>query len=155
MMTNKPPNDSLETKLSNESSVYRVLTNATGFEKTTGRPLTGGFKRRESDKNGLSVCPCDAVTADALIARWKPKAIVSLVVGDIRSIETDPALDVIKDKPTHANITGLPAHLEDDDKAEMLATLLVRACTIVFPITQAKYAAVSRPSPSSPHKSDA
>ena len=125
--------------LANDCTVYRLLLAGGSFDKKTGKPLSGGFKRRPPkpdgtlrDQSGLSVCQSDTNDVSTLAKRWDPKAIVSLLVGDIRSIKTPPSLDVIPDKPNHANIVNLPAGGEDEDKAELIATYLRDACIVVY-----------------------
>ena len=119
--------------------VFRALLGRTHYDKVTGSILSGAFLRRPpkpdgtpNDLQGLSVnLNCEV---DDILNRFKSvHAIGSLIVEDIRSISTTPSLDVIQDKPTHANITGLQAHGEEEDKAEHIARQLAQKCVLLYP----------------------
>jgi hypothetical protein len=59
--------------------------------------------------------------------------IASLHVGKVRAI--DPALDVVPDSPTHANVKGLVYREDDEAKAQFFADKLsegARICCIAL-----------------------
>jgi hypothetical protein len=109
------------------------------YDKVTGKVLSLAFLRRPpkpdgtpNDQKGLSV-NLNCETADILRKFDVVHAIGKLIVEEIRAIPTTPNLDVIQNSPTHANITGLPAHGENETEAEHLARQLAKICTVVYP----------------------
>lgn len=114
--------------LANPARVYRTVTRASDFQEN--RPLSGAFLRRATDTEGLSVDYDVSVPVGCGAHLSKKKAILGLMVGEIRA--TEFTLDVIRDSPTHANITGVPFYddIERRERAEQIAARLVEISSV-------------------------
>ena len=92
------------------------------------RPTAQAFMRRGPNPNtqqprdvaGLSVTLAGRRTEPQVlaeeIAKWNPRGICKILIADVYA--TSETLDVVPDKPTHANITGLPEVPEDPPTTE-------------------------------------
>jgi len=99
-----------------EVIVYRALTRASDFDKATQQLKPIAFRRRPSDKKGLSVnYGCEPHECGAHLN--KRHGIASLHVGHVRVL----GIDIVSDVPNHANIVGVPMPEEDPERAEQLA----------------------------------
>jgi hypothetical protein len=105
-------------------TVYRALRSKNWVDPVTHRLKPDAFLRRTresgKDRNGLSVSPISAEHAQSPLSRRLGAA--SLEVGAVRQLNA--GLDVIPDRPDHANITGVPYPDEDPMLAEHVARLL-------------------------------
>jgi hypothetical protein len=116
--------------------VYRAILNKRWVDSRTGSLSAAVFLRRgphpetnkPRDVAGVSV-NFSAQQAE----RYCPNSYgaCTLHVGHVRSIPTDPALDVLQNAPDHANIVGLPAHGEDKLRADFLAGKLVEQARLL------------------------
>ena len=86
------------------------------------------------DTKGLAVMLEEHCTLEQILARFDVNGVGQLTVENVRAAAPDdePALDVVRDKVDHANITGLPAYGEDVFRAENLASELTSRCTPVY-----------------------
>lgn len=107
--------------------VFRPVIKQSDWDKVKKRPRATLYLRRTSDHNGVSINhSCEAVDAGSFLSGRI--AVMSLTVGAVRTIQANPNLDVVADKPTHGNITGLPPRGTDYkviELAEQLAGDLV------------------------------
>ena len=109
--------------------VYRAVARKDYIDPITGEVNPGAFLLRASpkDDDGLSV---DVETARSCYESLKKcYGVVSLHVGRVRNLQ----LDVIPDKLTHANVTGLPRKEEDPTEANHLASQLAKLARMVPP----------------------
>lgn len=118
--------------------IHRAASNSPHRDKVTGKILRLAFLRRGPkddgtlrDTAGLSVnlFPEETLLPEQIVEKIKSSmnrcyAVASLHTGLVRDIDSDPKLDVIRDRIDHANIEGLPAFGENDAEAERLATIL-------------------------------
>ncbi len=114
--------------LSSDAIVYRALIKKKWVNEDTGEILPDAFfLRKERGETGISVNIANVCSPEDCAARFKCKFVASLQVKIVR----DLGLDVVQDKPNHANINGLP--YQDDDLAEALrlASLLAKHSKII------------------------
>lgn len=117
--------------------VYRTIFKKK-FIDDSNRPLAIAFHRRPPmldgtprDEKGLSVNYNVDVPGGCAQGMTGKRVIVSLHVGWIRDI--GHGLDVVPDKPNHANIVGIPREEEDLERLEQIATALRSISRHVWP----------------------
>jgi hypothetical protein len=110
-----------------EKTVYRAIRKS-WLDKETKSVLPIAFMRRlpPNDELGISV---DTESPQSCALALSNCHVASLRVGRIR----DLGLNVIPNEPKHANITGLPRSLEDQARAERLASQLARQARFIPP----------------------
>jgi hypothetical protein len=115
--------------LSCDAIVYRTLIKRRWINEDTGEVLPDAFfRRKERNEIGVSVDIATAITPAECTSRFKKcNAVASLHVGRVR----DLGLDIIQDKPTHANIMNLPYREDDPPTAERLAGMLAKQSRII------------------------
>ncbi len=114
--------------LPSDAIVYRALIKKRWVNEDTSEVLPDAFfLRKDKCETGVSVNIAAVCSPEDCAARFKCKFVASLQVETVR----DLGLDVVQDKPNHANINGLP--YRDDDLAEALrlASLLARQSKII------------------------
>lgn len=122
--------------LCSDTVLYRSLTRAGMYLKETVHPGTGNaftplaFMRRapnretgqKRDAQGFSVTLANGRSRSDVVETekaYKPKAICSLLVADVEAasgtiVRGEPvSLQVVQDRPDHANIVGLPEVIEE------------------------------------------
>jgi hypothetical protein len=89
-----------------DAIVYRALIKRRWINEDTGEILPDAFfLRKEKGEKGVSVNIAAVCSPQECASRFsKCNAVISLHVGSVR----DLGLDIVQDKPTHANITELP-----------------------------------------------
>jgi len=133
-------------QLDDSDTVYRAISSYAGINRQ-GEILAGAFLRRLPnpetgkirDESGVSIA-----TSVAYADRLCPsrKAVCSIIVGAIRSIDLGPNLDVILNRIDHGNIINLPYPTGADKQlAEDLASELADLAspipsTFVFTVTE-------------------
>lgn len=108
--------------------VYRAIIKKDWLRPDGRRVRKQAFYRFDVDVDGLSVTP---TPADAF-SNLRPDQIfgfVSLHVGHLR----DNGLDVVPDRPDHANIVEVPTRDKDREEAVRLASLLADELGRVVP----------------------
>jgi len=108
MSANTSPDTNDYPPLPSSTTVYRAASNTKHLTEDRRKATPEAFYRRlptpenpQRDRKGLSV----GLTPEATgICLTRVRGIIALVVGEVRNL----GLDVLQDKPTHANITGLP-----------------------------------------------
>ncbi len=114
--------------LSCNEIVYRALMKKNWMSEDTGQVRPGAFfLRKHRAETGLSVNISTVCSPQDCAERFRCKAVASLHVGRIR----DLGLDVVQDKPDHANIIGLPYREDNLAEAERLAGLLAKQSRII------------------------
>lgn len=112
-----------------DAIVYRTLIKRRWINEDTGEVLPDAFfRRKERNEIGVSVDIAAAITPAECTGRFKKcNAVASLHVGRVR----DLGLDIIQNKPTHANIMNLPYRENDAPTAERLAGMLAKQSRII------------------------
>lgn len=128
-MSGQPEHITDEQVLFCNDILYRPIIDKRWFNKETGEILDTAFRRKKSDKEGLSVNIAKNYSVQQCIDTNDYRecfAVGTLHVGKIR----DLGLDVVPDAPHHANIKGLPAYdevgPEHDARREYLANELLK-----------------------------
>ena len=112
-----------------DAIVYRTLIKRRWINEDTGEVLPDAFFRRKArNEVGISVNIATALTPAECTSRFdKCNAVASLHVGRVR----DLGLDIIQDRPTHADIMNLPYREDDPPTAERLAGMLAKQSRII------------------------
>jgi hypothetical protein len=112
-----------------DTIVYRVLIKKKWINEDTGEVLADAFVRRKDRQEiGISVNIATTITPAECTSKFnRCNAVASLHVGSVR----DLGLDIIQNKPTHANIVGLPYREDDAGTAERLAGMLAQQSRII------------------------
>jgi hypothetical protein len=114
--------------LPSDAIVYRAIIKKRWVIEDTGEILLDAFfLRKEKSETGVSVNIATVCSPEDCAARFKCKFVASLQVGTVR----DLGLDVVQDKPNHANINGLPYREDDLAEAVRLASLLAKQSRII------------------------
>jgi hypothetical protein len=112
-----------------DTIVYRVLIKKKWINEDTGEVLPDAFfKRKERQEIGISVNIATVITPAECASKFnRCNAVASLHVGCVRAL----GLDIVQNKPTHANIVGLPYREDDAPTAERLAGMLAQQSRII------------------------
>jgi hypothetical protein len=112
-----------------DTIVYRALSKKKWINEDTGEVLADAFVRRKDRQEiGISVNIATAITPAECASKFnRCNAVASLHVSCVR----DLGLDIIQNKPTHANIVGLPYREDDAPTAERLAGMLAQQSRII------------------------
>ena len=116
--------------------LYRTVSCDYWVEKNTGKIKRLAFRRRPSEKKGLSVDIAARRSLQVCIDNPRTKechAVASLHTGRVRNMSNTQGvvIDVVSDTYDHANITGLPpaeCTPEEDKLREDLAQALADKC---------------------------
>jgi hypothetical protein len=121
---------SSEEKLPDDAIVYWVLLRKTWIDKDTGMIQPDAFfLRKNKNEQGISVNIAKVYSPEQSAARFTNcYGVISLVVGNIRSL----GLDVVRDSISHANIVGLPYREDNRVLAERFADLLAEQSVLVW-----------------------
>ncbi len=91
--------------LSCNAIVYRAIMKKRWLNEDTGQVLKEAFfLRKVRNETGVSVNIAAVCSPQDCAEKFRCNAVASLHVGHVR----DLGLDIIQDRPNHANITGLP-----------------------------------------------
>jgi hypothetical protein len=117
------------TTLPSDAIVYRALIKKRWVNEDTGEILPDAFfLRKDKCETGVSVNIAAVCSPEDCAARFKCcKFVASLQVETVRNL----GLDVVQDKPNHANINGLPYWEDDLAEAVRLASLLANQSKII------------------------
>lgn len=115
--------------------LYRPVIDRRWFDRNTAEINDQTFRRKRSDKTGLSVNPARNYSVQQCIdcsAYTECFAVGTLHVGRV----LDLGLNVILDSPHHGNIMGLPAYdetgPENDARREYLAIELLKQFRLLW-----------------------